>query len=107
MTLKDLKFTEKELASKSIIALEDRPCLSAAEMKARFDSGDIRERFNQAMDLLQEYRKRLFVLERLDRAAIEEIAETNPDETRFFAIFLDTGETFYGSLSQLEGRLAE
>lgn len=105
MTLSELKFTEEELAAKSVTALEDRPQLSAAEMKRRLDSGDIRERFNQAMDILQEDRKRLFVLDTLDEAAIEELYKTHNDGTRFFAIFLDTGETFFGDLSMLEGRL--
>ena len=105
MTFNKFKFTEEELASKSVIALEDRPNLSAAEMKARLDSGDIRERFNQAMDALQKERKRLFVMDSLNDAALAEINESNADGTRFFAIFLDTGETFFGDLAQLRERV--
>ena len=107
MTLSELKFTEEELAAKSVTALEDRPQLSAAEMKAKLDSGDIRERFNQAMDLLQEERKRLFVLEKLDGSVIEKLRKTHGDGIRFFAFFLDSGETFFGDLSALEGRLSQ
>jgi hypothetical protein len=49
----DLKFTQEELERKSITALADRPELSAAEMKERLDSGDIRIRFNALLDRLE------------------------------------------------------
>lgn len=54
MNITDLKFTPEEIAAKSIETLADRPELSAAEMKARLDSGDIRERFNALIDHLAE-----------------------------------------------------
>lgn len=49
----DLKFTQQELDDKSITALADRPELSAAAMKERLDSGDIRVRFNALLDRLE------------------------------------------------------
>ncbi len=52
MNITDLKFTPEEIAAKSIENLADRPELSAAEMKARLDSCDIREKFNALLDYL-------------------------------------------------------
>ncbi len=52
MNITDLKFTPEEIAAKRIETLADRPELSAAEMKARLDSGDIREKFNALIDYL-------------------------------------------------------
>lgn len=52
MTLQDLKFTAEELSAKSITALADRPDLSAAQLKERLDSGDIRVKFNALIDYL-------------------------------------------------------
>ena len=49
----DLKFTQQELDDKSITTLADRPELSAAAMKERLDSGDIRLRFNALLDRLE------------------------------------------------------
>lgn len=49
----DLKFTQHEMDGKSIVALADRPELSAAAMKERLDSGDIRVRFNALLDQLE------------------------------------------------------
>ncbi len=54
MNIADLKFTSEEIAAKSIESLADRPELSAAEMKARLDSGDIRKKFNALIDYLAE-----------------------------------------------------
>ncbi|MBQ7095515.1 MAG: hypothetical protein IJN80_03595 [Clostridia bacterium] len=105
MTLTDLKFTEEELAAKSVIALDDRPQLSAAQMKAKLDSGDIRERFNQTMDILQQDRRRLFVFDSLNEEALSEVKAANPDGTRFFAILLDRKETFFGNAEELEERM--
>ena len=51
--LEDLKFTPSELEAKSVTALADRPLLSAAEMKERLDSSDIRLRFNALLDRLE------------------------------------------------------
>lgn len=50
----NLKFSSQEMESKSISTLADRPKISAEEMKARLDSGDIRLRFNQLLDRLEE-----------------------------------------------------
>ena len=50
----ELKFTQQELDAKNITDLADRPVLSAAEMKLRLDSGDIRERLNALLDALDE-----------------------------------------------------
>lgn len=105
MNLTDLKFTEEEMANKSVTALEDRPQLSAAEMKAKLDSGDIRERFNRAMDTLEADRRRLFVFDTLDEEALLRVRSANPDGTRFFAIFLDTGVTFFGNAEELAERM--
>lgn len=52
MNVTDLKFTADEIAAKSIQTLADRPELSAAEMKERLDSGDIRTKFNALIDYL-------------------------------------------------------
>ena len=49
----DLKFNQQELDRKSVVALADRPELSAAEMKERLDSGDIRLRLNALLDQLE------------------------------------------------------
>lgn len=49
----DLKFTPAELEAKSITALADRPALSAAEMKERLDSSDLRLRFNALLERLE------------------------------------------------------
>lgn len=49
----ELKFTQQELDAKSITALDDRPALSAEEMKERLDSGDIRIRLNALLDALE------------------------------------------------------
>ncbi len=46
----DLKFTQQELDAKNITDLDDRPNLSAAEMKERLDSTDIRVRLNALLD---------------------------------------------------------
>ncbi len=46
----DLKFTQQELDAKNITDLADRPNLSAAEMKERLDSTDIRVRINALLD---------------------------------------------------------
>lgn len=46
----DLKFTQQELDAKNITDLADRPNLSAAEMKERLDSTDIRVRLNALLD---------------------------------------------------------
>lgn len=105
MNLTDLKFTEEEMAAKSVTALEDRPQLSAAQMKAKLDSGDIRERFNQAMDALQKERRRLFVFDTLNEAALSEVLAENPDGTRFFAVLLDRKETFFGNAEELAERM--
>ena len=50
----DLKFGPQELEAKSISTLADRPNLSADQLKERLDSGDIRLRFNQLLDRLEE-----------------------------------------------------
>ncbi len=50
----DLKFTPAELEAKDIIGLDDCPQLSADEMKERLDSGDVRERLNALLDVLDE-----------------------------------------------------
>ncbi len=52
MSISDLKFTQAEMTAKSVTALADRPALSAAEMKERLDSGDIRVKFNALIDYL-------------------------------------------------------
>ncbi len=52
MNIIDLKFTAEELEAKSITALADRPALSAAQLKERLDSGDIRVKFNALIDFL-------------------------------------------------------
>ena len=52
MSITDLKFTAEELAAKSITDLADRPALSAAQLKERLDSGDIRIKFNALIDHL-------------------------------------------------------
>ena len=53
MTWSALKFTPEELEAKRITALADRPVLSAAELKQRLDSCDLRERFNLLLALLE------------------------------------------------------
>lgn len=50
----DLKFGPQEMEAKSISTLADRPNLSADQLKERLDSGDIRLRFNQLLDRLEE-----------------------------------------------------
>lgn len=50
----DLKFDAQEIEAKSISTLADRPNIAAEELKARLDSGDIRLRFNQLLDQLEE-----------------------------------------------------
>lgn len=55
MTLKDLKIQPENYAGKDIASLPDRPELSAAEMKARFDAlakEVIVPKFNAAVDIL-------------------------------------------------------
>ena len=49
-----LKFGPQEMEAKSIVSLADRPNISAEELKERLDSGDIRLRFNQLLDRLEE-----------------------------------------------------
>lgn len=49
-----LKFDPQEMEAKSIVSLADRPNISAEELKERLDSGDIRLRFNQLLDRLEE-----------------------------------------------------
>lgn len=50
----NLKFGTQEMQAKSISTLADRPNISAEELKSRLDSGDIRLRFNQLLDHLEE-----------------------------------------------------
>ncbi len=50
----ELKFDSQEMEAKSISTLADRPNIAAEELKARLDSGDIRLRFNQLLDRLEE-----------------------------------------------------
>ncbi len=50
----NLKFGPQEMEAKSISTLADRPNISAEELKTRLDSGDIRLRFNQLLDRLEE-----------------------------------------------------
>lgn len=52
MSLRELKFTEEQIAAKDLTTLADRPALSAAEMKERLDSCDLRRRFNGLIDQL-------------------------------------------------------
>ena len=49
-----LKFDPQEMEAKSIVSLADRPNIAAEELKERLDSGDIRLRFNQLLDRLEE-----------------------------------------------------
>ena len=57
MSFAHLKFTQEELDAKCITSLADRPALSAAQLKERLDSGDIRVRFNALLALLEEQSK--------------------------------------------------
>ena len=50
----DLKFDSQEMVAKSVSTLADRPNISAEELKFRLDSGDIRLRFNQLLNRLEE-----------------------------------------------------
>ena len=52
MNITDLKFTQEELDAKRITVLADRPVLSAAQLKERLDSSDIRLKLNALIDLL-------------------------------------------------------
>ncbi len=50
----NLKFGPQEMEAKSVSTLADRPNISAEELKTRLDSTDIRLRFNQLLDRLEE-----------------------------------------------------
>ncbi len=50
----ELKFDSQEMEAKSVSILADRPNISAEELKFRLDSGDIRLRFNQLLNRLEE-----------------------------------------------------
>lgn len=102
MSVKNLKFTEAEMAAKSITALDDRPALSAAEMKERLDSGDIRVKLNGLVDAVADHQNSLMVFDRCDMLAAVVALQTHPEGGNFFAFFLDTGKTFFGNATQLQ-----
>lgn len=97
MTINELKFTQAELDAKSITALADRPALSAAELKERLDSCDIRLRLNGLIDGLS----RVMVFAETNTAAVVEAVAIHGEEGRFFALFLDSGRIFCGNAAEL------
>lgn len=104
MSLSDLKFSEEEMADKSVIALADRPELSAAELKARLDSGDIRERINALIDALEDQLGGMTLLDVYDRlgsaASVKALQRHGPDQ-KFFAFFLNNGGIFCGTVNDM------
>ena len=109
MSISDLKFTEAEMAAKSVTALADRPALSAAEMKERLDSGDIRVRLNAVVDGVQAeltdlgtHRQQLMVFEAADANAVAAATAAHGTDGRFFAFFLNNGKMFFGNAATLQ-----
>lgn len=109
MSMSDLKFTEEQLAAKSITALDDRPDLSADELKERLDSCDIREAYNGLIDQVEtelgEYQDTLMVFQTMNLGAVISAMERIGKTQRFFAFFLDTGEIFCGTAVELQQKI--
>lgn len=109
MSISDLKFTEEQIAAKSITALADRPELSAAELKERLDSCDIRNAFNGLVDeaaveleKAEQHRNQLIVFETTRLLDAISVMQQLGTTQRFFAFFLDTGKTFCGNSVDLQ-----
>lgn len=104
MSISDLKFTEEQMASKSVTALADRPALSAAALKERLDSGDIRVRLNAVIDAVMAeqavdatHRDQLMVFPRPNEEMRQEMIRRVGEEQRVFLFFTETGQTFWGN----------
>jgi len=110
----EMKFTEEELAGKSVESLADRPARGAAEMKTRLDSCDIREKLNQVLDALdtalaakanqtevQSWQNQLLIFNTLEMASVTRAMQLYPGGERFYAFFKDTGKIFCGTAADL------
>lgn len=113
MSISNLKFKEEEIAAKSITSLADRPAISAAEMKERLDSGDIRTRMNGLIDEIEpaittvsdHNLNRLIVFPTKNVDAILAAMRIFGNDTKFFGFFLDCGKTFYGTAIELNAAI--
>lgn len=109
MSISDLRYSEEEIAAKSITSLADRPALSAAEMKERLDSGDIRNKMNGLIDAAEPVidtvnsngLQKLIVFPTKNVDAILLAMKIFGYDTKFFGFFLDCGKTFCGTATEL------
>ncbi len=109
MSISDLKFTEAEMVAKSVTALADRPELSAAELKERMDSGDIRVKMNAVIDDVAAKRdleqrrllNRVVAIETPELSSVVGVASCTPPGERLVVFILSTGKIFYGTSEEL------
>ena len=109
MSLSELKFPEEEMAAQSVTALADRPELSAAELKERLDSGDIRVKINAVLDDLETERtlkslrllNRLVVVEDTSISSVTRIMPGIEAGEPLVAFILSTGRIFFGTPEEL------